>query len=397
MRQDEEDQRFMRQALRLAARGVGHTRPNPVVGCVIVQQNDPLMTKKRVIGKGFHHRAGEAHAEVLALNHARQSSSDAASIRGATLYVTLEPCSHYGRTPPCAEAIIHAGVARVVIAMQDPNPKVAGRGIEQLQKAGIEVNVGIGGEEALYLNQPFVTWIRQGRPLVTLKMAASLDGKTATRTGESQWITGPTARHYVQKMRSQHDVVMVGIGTVLADDPRLNCRLPKGSSTDAYRDPIRLVVDSTLKMPLNAAMLGASHTAPLWIATTDRAPHERRQAWTEKNQDSCEIRLLTCRSTPSGRVDLADMMDQLGKLGILTVLSEAGATLNAALLADNLADRLALFLAPKLIGGATAPGLLQGDGVDLLTNAHRLTKLRVTAVGEDLLLEGELFKKCLPV
>ena len=402
MRQDEEDQHFMQQALRLAARGRGHTRPNPMVGCVIVRQDGPFMAKKgsRVIGKGFHHRAGEAHAEVLALRHARQSVSDAeyaTSIRGATLYVTLEPCSHHGRTPPCAEAIIHAGVARVVIAMQDPNPKVAGRGVEQLQKAGIVVKVGVCGEEALSLNQPFVTWIGQGRPLVTLKMAASLDGKTATRTGESQWITGPTARYHVQKMRSQHDVVMVGIGTVLADDPRLNCRLSKGSAGNFYRDPIRLVVDSTLQMPLNATMLDASQTAPLWIATTDRAPHERRQAWMDKNQSSGKIRLLICRSMPSGRVNLIDMMNQLGALGILTVLSEAGATLNAALLAANLADRLALFLAPKLIGGSTAPGLLQGDGVDLLTNAHRLTKLRCTTVGEDLLLEGELLKKCLPV
>ena len=416
--QKEADQRFMRQALRLAARGIGHTRPNPVVGCVIVQAgshafyqknaltNLPAKQKKyRVVGKGFHQRAGEAHAEVLALRQATLSSSaglpssapcslspqdgeNVTHVRGATVYVTLEPCSHHGRTPPCADALIRAGVARVVVAMLDPNPQVSGKGIQRIREAGIVVTLGVCAAEALALNQPFVTWVTQGRPMVTLKMAASLDGKTATRTGESQWITGPMARRYVQKMRAQYDVVMVGIGTVLADNPRLNCRLPSGRSSLSCRDPIRLVLDSTLKIALNAAIIDSSTTAALWVATTEQSSKEHRQALAERG-----VRVLLCATTSSGRVDLTDMLQQLGKSGILSVLSEAGGTLTAALLELELADRLALFLAPKLIGGQVAAGLIQGDGVDLLTNAHRLTKLHVTSVGEDLLLEGELLKK----
>ncbi len=367
----------MRQALRLASRAMGHTRPNPLVGCVIVQDG-------RVVGKGYHHRAGEAHAEVLALHQAGSAA------QGATVYVTLEPCSHQGRTPPCADALIRAGVQRVVAAMTDPNPRVAGQGLQRLQAAGVAVTVGVCAEEAGWLNQPFVTWITQGRPLLTLKMAASLDGKTATRTGESQWITGALARQHVQRMRARHDLVLVGIGTVLADNPRLNCRLRGG------RDPIRLVVDSTLRMPLDAAIVGSSGTAALWIATTDRAPLERRAAWQRLASERGDLHLLLCRSTPAGRVDLADLWMQLGQREILSVLAESGATLSAALLDAGLVDRLALFLAPLLIGGQTAAGLL-GEGVARLAEAHRLTDLRVTPVGADLLVEGALVNRCLPV
>lgn len=399
----EEDLRFMRQALRLAARGVGHTRPNPVVGCVIVQAApSPHAASRRcvrVIGKGFHHRAGEAHAEVLALRQAgyqphaphTEGPQETTQTHGSTVYVTLEPCSHHGRTPPCADALIRAGVARVVVAMQDPNPQVAGKGVQRLRDAGITVTVGLCAAEAETLNQPFITWITQKRPLLTLKMAASLDGKTATHTGESQWITGPVARQHVQKMRAQHDVVMVGIGTVLADNPRLNCRLAKGHNPLSYRDPIRLVVDSTLRMPHHAAILTASTTAPLWVATTEQSSTARQEALRERG-----VLLLICRTTPSGHVDLTDLLEQLGKQNILSVLCEAGALLNTALLEANLVDRLALFLAPKLIGGQAAPGLLQGKGVALLTDAHRLTKLRITPVGEDLLLEGTLSKNMAP-
>ena len=371
------DQHFMGQALRLARRAMGHTRPNPLVGCVIVRDG-------RVVGKGYHHRAGEAHAEVLALRQAGEAA------QGATLYVSLEPCSHHGRTPPCVEALIQARVGRVVAAMTDPNPQVAGQGVQRLQAAGIPVTVGVCLQEATALNQPFVTWITQGRPLVTLKMAASLDGKTATHTGESQWITGSLARHHVQKMRAQHDLILVGIGTLLADNPRLNCRLPGG------RDPIRLVVDSTLRTPPQAAILTASATAGVWIATTERASLAHRIGWQNRAAGGEACQLLICRSTASGRVDLVDLLAQLGKLNILSVLAEAGATLNAALLDAGLVDRLALFLAPRLIGGQGAAGLLHGMGVAHLADAHRLSDLHVTSVGEDLLLEGALVKKCLP-
>ena len=403
----------MRQALRLAARGVGHTRPNPVVGCLIVRTDAPAPPPEKngamppsappthptthaqtvVVGKGYHHRAGEAHAEPLALRQAGlplpEPPCHTTRPPTFTAYVTLEPCSHHGRTPPCADALIRAGVARVVVAMEDPNPRVSGKGIQRLRDAGIIVTVGVCAEEARDLNQPFVTWITQGRPLLTLKMAASLDGKTATHTGESQWITGPLARQHVQKMRSKHDLVMVGIGTVLADNPRLTCRLPSGHTPSAGRDPIRLVVDSTLKIPLNAAILTASSTADVWIATTERSTPSRREALQNlPMKEGRSVRLLLCRTTPSGHVDLTDLLHQLGTAGILSILSEAGATMSAALMATGLADRLALFLAPKLIGGQAAPGLLQGKGADRLTEAFSLTKLHITPVGEDLLLEG---------
>ena len=391
--QHEIDTRYMQQALQLAARGVGHTHPNPVVGCVIVeavpQKPDQISPNMgwRVIGKGYHQKAGEPHAEILALNALSQPDQS----QGATLYVTLEPCSHQGRTPPCADALIRAGVARVVVAMLDPNPQVSGQGVERLRHAGITVTVGVCAEKAKQLNKPFITWIRQHRPMVTVKMAASLDGKTATRTGESQWITGPRAREHVQKMRAKHDVVMVGIGTVLADNPRLNCRLATGQNRLAARDPIRLVVDSSLKIPLDAAILTSSPTAPLWVACTERAKYTTRTALEKQG-----VKILLCGQTAKGRVDLNELMNQLGSLGILSVLSEAGSTLSAALFDDGLVDQLALFLAPKLIGGDQAAGLLGGEGINLLTNAHHLTKLNVTTVGEDLLLEGELIKKCSP-
>ncbi|MEO5354613.1 MAG: bifunctional diaminohydroxyphosphoribosylaminopyrimidine deaminase/5-amino-6-(5-phosphoribosylamino)uracil reductase RibD [Magnetococcus sp. XQGC-1] len=369
------DFRYMQQALRLAGRAVGRTRPNPLVGCVLVRDG-------RVVGRGYHQRAGEPHAEVLALRQAGVAA------QGATAYVSLEPCSHHGRTPPCADALIRAGVERVVAAMTDPNPQVAGQGLRRLQAAGIAVTVGLCAEEAGELNRPFVTWVTCGRPMVTLKMAASLDGKTATRTGESQWITGAVARQHVQRMRARHDAVLVGIGTVLADDPRLNCRLRGG------RDPIRLVVDSSLRTPLDAAILTSSAQAGVWIATTGHAPPARRAAVEGLAAAGVDVTLLLCRSTPSGRVDLGDLMAQLAKREILSVLAESGAVLNAALLDAGLVDRLALFLAPQLIGGQGAAGLLHGDGVASLADAHRLTGLRVTPVGDDFLLEGALAGTC---
>lgn len=372
------DARYMQQALRLAGRAVGHTRPNPLVGCVIVREG-------RVVGKGYHQRAGEPHAEVLALRQAGEAA------RGATVYVTLEPCSHHGRTPPCADALVQAGVGRVVAAMTDPNPQVAGRGVQRLQGAGIAVTEGVCEADAQRLNQPFVTWMTRGRPLVTLKMAASLDGKTATHTGESQWITGPLARQRVQRMRACHDLILVGIGTVLADNPRLNCRLRGG------RDPIRLVVDSTLRTPLDAAILTSSAQAGVWIAITERAPEARQRAMRSLAEAGVSVELLVCRATPSGRVDLGDLMARLGKRDILSVLTESGAVLNAALLDAGVVDRLALFLSPQLIGGQGAVGLLHGDGVASLADAHRLTDLRITPVGEDFLLEGALAHACSPV
>ncbi|MBF0213297.1 MAG: bifunctional diaminohydroxyphosphoribosylaminopyrimidine deaminase/5-amino-6-(5-phosphoribosylamino)uracil reductase RibD, partial [Magnetococcales bacterium] len=344
----------------------GRTRPNPVVGCVIVRDGE-------IVGQGYHPCAGSPHAEVYALRDAGERA------RGACAYVTLEPCSHHGRTPPCADALIAAGVARVVVAMIDPNLQVSGRGVARLREAGIEVVIGVRAEEARALNLPFVIWIEQERPLITLKLAASLDGKTATRTGESQWITGPAARARVQRMRDQHDAVLVGIGTILADDPRLNCRMPGG------RDPVRVVVDSRLRIPDRAKVFDSSIDSPLWIATGRGASFARAEALGSR----ANVRVIPCRETPDGRVHLQDLMNRLGEMDLTSVLCEAGSVLTGALLEAGLADRMALFLAPKLIGGRDSRGLLESVGIGSLADAQRLVNMRVSQVGEDFLIEGD--------
>ncbi|HIJ84661.1 MAG TPA: bifunctional diaminohydroxyphosphoribosylaminopyrimidine deaminase/5-amino-6-(5-phosphoribosylamino)uracil reductase RibD, partial [Magnetococcales bacterium] len=293
-------QGMMDRALRLAARGLGRTHPNPVVGCLLVKDG-------RVVGQGFHPRAGAGHAEVYALKQAGKQA------RGATAYVTLEPCSHHGRTPPCADALVALGVSRVVAAMADPDPRVAGGGFARLREAGIVVEVGLREAEAWNLNAPFISRVLRGRPLLTVKMAASMDGKTATRTGHSQWITGSEARISVGQLRNIHDVVMVGIGTLLADDPRLNCRISGG------RDPIRLVVDSRLRTPVDAAIWSASTSAPLWLATVSDENCTQARRLRERGAT-----LIACRCDGRGRVDLTDLMYRLGSMGINSVLSEAG-------------------------------------------------------------------------
>ncbi|MBF0611157.1 MAG: bifunctional diaminohydroxyphosphoribosylaminopyrimidine deaminase/5-amino-6-(5-phosphoribosylamino)uracil reductase RibD [Magnetococcales bacterium] len=358
----------MAHALRLAARALGRTHPNPTVGCVLTRQG-------KVVGRGWHHKAGMPHAEVEAM-----ASCDPQQVRGSTAYVTLEPCSHHGRTPPCCEALIQAGVARVVVAMLDPNPLVAGRGIARLQEAGIPVTLGVLEKEAAALVRPFVTWITHKRPMVTLKAAASLDGKIATRSGESQWITGPLARQKVQRLRDTHDLVMVGIGTVLADDPQLNCRLAGG------RDPIRLVVDSHLRLPLNARILSSSTTAPLWLATTQAGMEEQFR----KLEHLKGVKLLLCEEDEQGRVNLPHLLQLLADQGITSILSEAGGRLSSSLLEHHLVDRLALFLAPRLIGGQQAAGILNGAGVASLLQTPYLQSWHSQRLGEDLFITGDL-------
>ncbi|HAT48955.1 MAG: bifunctional diaminohydroxyphosphoribosylaminopyrimidine deaminase/5-amino-6-(5-phosphoribosylamino)uracil reductase RibD [Nitrospirae bacterium] len=365
-------------ALRLAARGLGRTHPNPVVGCVLVKDG-------RVVGRGFHPRAGAAHAEVFALQQAGTLA------HGATAYVTLEPCSHHGRTPPCADALIAAGVRRVVAAMTDPDPRVAGKGFARLKEAGIVIQVGMRETAAKRLNAPFISRVLRGRPLVHCKLAASLDGKTATHTGASQWITGPESRTSVGRLRNTHDVVMVGIGTLLADNPRLNCRIAGG------RDPIRLVVDSRLRTPLEGAFWSSSESAPLWLATVLDENHDRAKVLRDRGAN-----ILVCRDNGSGRVDLDDLMQRLGSMGINSVLSEAGGELTGSLMAGGLVDRLSLYLAPMLIGGVLAPGLLGGSGVASLADALRLDGVEITRLGADLLIEATMGSfmqdgPCLPV
>ena len=357
--------KMMRMALALARRGVGKTAPNPAVGCVIVRDG-------AVVGRGWHKKAGTPHAEVHALNDAGDLAA------GADAYVTLEPCSHYGKTPPCAKALIEARVARVFVGMVDPNPLVAGNGIEMLRGAGIEVEVGILEGECRELNRPFIKWIQTRRPYVILKSAVTLDGKTATASGDSKWITSDRARRDVHRLRGRVDAIMVGVGTVVKDDPLLNCRVPGG------KDPLRVVVDSTLRIPLHAAVLGVRSDAGTVIATCsdDRSRMESVAA------RGAEI--LICKES-GGRVDLADLFARLGERGVQSVLLEGGSHLAGAALRAGLVDRCMIYLAPKLVGGA-GMGLFAGEGAQLMGEAIRLEGMTVRRIGVDLLVEGDPVK-----
>lgn len=317
-----EDHAHMARALRLAARGLYTTTPNPRVGCVIVQDG-------QVVGEGWHARAGEAHAEVHALRAA------GARARGATVYVSLEPCSHYGRTPPCAHALIDAGVARVVAAMRDPNPQVAGRGIELLTLAGIRTEVGLLEEAARELNIGFVSRMTRGRPWVRIKTAASLDGKTALLNGQSQWITGEAARRDVHRWRARACAVLTGVGTVLVDDPQLNVR---GLNTS--RQPLKVVLDSRLRTPPTARILQDGKT----LIVCQQAQPERLEPLLAAGASVLEL------PGPGGRPDLGRLMDALAQRGVNELHVEAGATLNGALLAAGLVDEWLAYIAPVTLG-----------------------------------------------
>ncbi len=322
------DQQHMAEALRLAAKGLFSTSPNPRVGCVLVRDG-------QVVGSGWHEKTGEAHAEVLALR-----SADARA-RGATAYVTLEPCSHYGRTPPCVDALIGAGITRVVAAMQDPNPKVAGSGIERLRAAGVQVESDLMQEEAQELNIGFVARMRRGRPWLRMKIAASLDGRTALANGQSQWITGPEARRDGHAWRARACAILTGIGTVRDDDPRLDVR-----EVETPRQPLKVVVDSRLQMPLSAKLL-ASGKLLIAAAVEDKA------AIGALRERGAEVLLLP---NAQGKVALAELMRELARREINEVHVEAGTKLNGSLLRENLVDELLLYLAPCILG-ADARGM----------------------------------------
>ncbi|MZQ96664.1 MAG: bifunctional diaminohydroxyphosphoribosylaminopyrimidine deaminase/5-amino-6-(5-phosphoribosylamino)uracil reductase RibD [Acidaminobacter sp.] len=358
----------MQRALELAKLGAGRTSPNPLVGAVIVKEG-------RVIGEGYHAMYGGPHAEVNAIENASES------VEGAEIYVTLEPCSHYGKTPPCALKLIENRFSKVYIAMEDPNPLVAGRGIQMLRKQGIEVEVGLLEEKAKALNEVFIKYITTKKPFCVMKAAMTLDGKIATVTGESQWITSEAAREYVHQLRHELKAIMVGIGTVLKDDPKLTTRL-KGKQG---RDPIRVVVDSTLKIPLNAKILHLDSDAPTLIATTDRADSEKATAL----QSMPGVKLII---TPQkdGKVDLDYLMFVLGEQGIDSLLLEGGATLNASALESKIVDKVLMFIAPKILGGQNAPTPVGGSGIEVLENAVRLKGMKAVEIGDDLLIEARI-------
>ncbi|MBI3186171.1 MAG: bifunctional diaminohydroxyphosphoribosylaminopyrimidine deaminase/5-amino-6-(5-phosphoribosylamino)uracil reductase RibD [Myxococcales bacterium] len=357
---------FMRLALEEAERGLGRTHPNPAVGAVLVKGG-------RVIARGHHRRAGAPHAEVVAIEAAGPRA------RGADLYSTLEPCDHFGRTPPCTQAILEAGVRRVVYASADPNPLVDGRGVARLRRAGVEVLGGVLREEADALNLPFLKFMRTGLPFVTLKAAATLDGKIASVSGDARWVTGKEARSYVHRLRDQVDAVLVGAGTVERDDPRLTARLPDGG-----RNPSRVVVDSHLRTSPSRRVY-AQRSGKTIVATVERPEHPRARRLTAAGAEVWTVRARR------GRVDLEELLRALACFGALHVLVEGGAEVFSSFLRDGLADRLLLFIAPKLLG---AGGLCwSGElGIRKMSEALELPPPEVEVHGRDLLLRFELAK-----
>ena len=361
------DRKFMEHALALAERARGHTSPNPLVGAVIVREGE-------IVGEGYHQKAGEAHAEIHALNQAKGLAD------GATMYVTLEPCCHWGRTPPCTEALIRAKLANVFVAMKDPNPQVAGNGIRQLEEAGIHVQVGICEAESRQLNEVFIKYITTQHPFVILKSAISLDGKIATASGESQWITSEESRRKGHEIRAHVDAILVGVGTVLQDNPSLTTRLPERKD----EDPIRIVVDSQGRTPLGAKIFNPESNAETLIAVTENAPSEKIEALQSAGADVLII------EAKNGRVYLSALMRELGHKEITSVLIEGGGEINAAALEAEIVDKLMFFIAPKLIGGKDAPGPIGGAGIAHLAEAFELRNVKTTQIGADLLIEGYL-------
>lgn len=363
-----DDLHFMRRALRLAALG-RHASPNPMVGCVIVANDG------QIVGEGWHPAPGQPHAEIFAL----QDAGDRA--RGATAYVTLEPCSHHGRTPPCADALLAAGIRRVVAAMADPDTRVGGRGLERLRAGGVTVTVGVGGAEARALNAAYVKHRTTSLPWVVLKTATTLDGKIATETGSSQWITSPVSRRAVHRqLRDRCDAILTGVGTVLADDPSLTTRLTHKSG----RDPWRVIVDSRLRTPLESQVVRLSEADGRTIfAVTDAADPERR---TELEARDCAV--LVCAADSAGRVSLPDLLARLGTRGdIIGVLVESGGALAASFLQDNLADRWLAFVAPKIVGGISAPGPVGELGIGRMADALPTRFQSVRRCGPDLAID----------
>ena len=358
----------MQHAINIAARARGRTEPNPMVGAVIVDQNGT------VVGEGYHQQAGTAHAEIHAL---RQAGSKA---RQATVYVSLEPCSHYGRTAPCTEALIEAGVNRVVVAMQDPNPKVAGSGIKRLQAAGIEVETGILEQEAARLNEVFLKHIQTGLPFIASKTAMTLDGKIATTTGDSKWISNEKSRHYVHQLRNQYQGIMVGIGTVMHDDPRLNTRL----ETSSKRDPVRVIIDTRLDIPVQSRIVQS-------------AEQQKTMVFCGQQVDDVKCKAIEKQGVEIYRVDscgellsMQQVFEKLYERGLCSILVEGGASLNGTLLQKRWLDRVYCFIAPKIIGGYSAPGPFGGAGCEKISQSIRVVEREIHSFGEDLMITGRL-------
>jgi diaminohydroxyphosphoribosylaminopyrimidine deaminase / 5-amino-6-(5-phosphoribosylamino)uracil reductase len=353
----------MRRAFVLARRG--QTPPNPMVGCVLVANG-------AVVAEGWHRKAGQPHAEAEALAKA------GAAARGATAYVSLEPCAHQGRTPPCADALIAAGVGRVVIAVEDPNPLVSGKGIDALRAADIPVDTGILEDEARELNAAFFHYYQTGLPFVTLKAAMTLDGKIASRTGDSRWITGEVARRFVHRERSRSAAVLCGIGTVLADDPMLTSRVP-----GTLRQPLRVVMDTAARLPVHSQLALTAREVPTLVCVGENADYDNIAKLADMQVEVCRL-----PSDNTDRVSARAVLEELGRRGIISVLVEGGGNVHASFLADGLAQRLLWFLAPRIVGGMAAPTPVEGHGMATIADGVRLAAFRVRRLGSDLLIEA---------
>ncbi len=359
-------EKFMKAALGFARKGLGKTSPNPAVGAVIARRG-------QVVAAGFHRKAGGAHAEVEALNQLRGKAR-----RGDTLYVTLEPCNHFGRTPPCTQAILEKGIRKVVVGMRDPNPHVTGGGCDYLSGQGVEVVTGVLEEECRRLNEWFVTYVTKGRPFVIAKTALTLDGWTATSTGHSRWVTNEQSREWVHRLRHQVDGILVGVGTVMADDPLLNTRLKKGRG----KDPVRIIVDTHLRIPVNARVLAHPHGSETLIAVSEDVPPRHLERLKTKG-----ISFLVCPKK-EGRIDLIALMDMLGKRSITSVLLEGGATLMGAMIREKLVDKFCIFKAPKILGGSDGRPMALGQGPSKMDQSIPLKDIRIKRFGDDLLITG---------
>lgn len=361
---------FMERALELAEKGIGYTNPNPLVGAVIVKAG-------RIIGEGYHEYYGGNHAEVNAFNNAVED------VKGATMYVTLEPCSHYGKTPPCAKAIVEKGIKKVVIGLQDPNPLVAGKGIEILKENGIEVVLGVLEEKGKKLNEIFFKYITTGLPFCIMKTAMTLDGKIATQTGDSKWITGELSRNHVHMLRNRTAGIMAGIGTVLADDPMLNTRLKNGDGSD----PIRIILDSSARIPLEAKVLNLDSKVSTIIVTTEKADKDKIKAIEKKGAE------IIIAPLKNNEVDLFFLMRILGGKKIDSILLEGGSKINYAALEEGIVDKVNAFIAPKIIGGDNAKTPVGGKGKSLMKDAIILKDIEVYHFENDIMVEGYIVKE----
>lgn len=361
------DEKYMRLAMQLAGNAIGRTSPNPLVGAVIVKDN-------RVVGCGWHRKAGTPHAEVHALNQAGELA------QGADVYVTLEPCAHYGKTPPCAKALVEAKVKNVYGGLLDVNPKVAGKGFKILEDAGIHVEYGFLQDELRKQNEVFFKWIEHKKPFIVLKAAMTLDGKIATATGQSKWITNETSRAYGYKLRDIYDGIMVGINTVIEDNPMLTARV------DGGKNPIRIVVDSSLKIDINANVV-QDKSAKTIIATTDKADKDKILKLQAQDVD-----VIVVDKDENDKVDIEKLLDILGQKNICSILVEGGATLSGSFVAKKLVDKVYFFIAPKIIGGKEAKTPVAGTGILNLQEALALKGIQIEKLEEDILIIGRVDK-----